>query len=64
MVQIQQQGRIGARDASWLAMLIDSFEATGRAPVSDPRVLAALMAQLVQPVSPRGRCDRNVRFLH
>jgi hypothetical protein len=63
-----QQWREACNDVSWLSTLVESLEEACRpgcrAVVCDPAVLAALMAQLAQPVAPRGRSDRNIRFLH
>ena len=58
MVQLSQAWRGRSADASWLSMLVETFEQVGRADLRavacDPPVLAALMVQLARPVSPRG----------
>jgi hypothetical protein len=68
MLPDPQQRRGRPSDASWLSMLIDRFEETCRPnfrPVAcDPRLLAALMAQLANPPMPQGGCGPRVRVLH
>jgi hypothetical protein len=68
MVRSPNRGFRAGNGASWLSMLVDTFEETSqsdlRAVPCDDRVVAAFKAQLARPAAPRGGGESDFRLLH
>jgi hypothetical protein len=68
MFRWPNRGRHDGDSASWLSILVDTFEETSRSDLRavpcDDHVVAAFKAQLARPVSPRVRRGSDFRLLH